>query len=81
VLKLITVELKGTTGRPWPKAPSLLQQVAQVTCVNFADVYPYNLAATSSARVTVYNSTSRRVNKTFARFKAGAYTRPLLSST
>ena len=56
-----------------------MQQVAQVTCVNFADVYPYNLAATSSARVTVYNSNTRRVNKTFARFKDVAYSGVLRS--
>eukprot|EP00227_Mantoniella_beaufortii_P015617 CAMPEP_0197580766 /NCGR_PEP_ID=MMETSP1326-20131121/4478_1 /TAXON_ID=1155430 /ORGANISM="Genus nov. species nov., Strain RCC2288" /LENGTH=365 /DNA_ID=CAMNT_0043144575 /DNA_START=333 /DNA_END=1426 /DNA_ORIENTATION=+ len=68
-------------GRYWKayKAPSLLNQVSQVTCVDFADVYPYALAATSSARVTVYNSTTRRVQKTFTRFKDIAYSGVLRS--
>ena len=68
-------------GRYWRayKAPSLLNQVAQVTSVHFADVYPFNLAATSSARVTVYNSQTRRSTRTFARFKDIAYSGVLRS--
>ena len=42
-------------GRYWRayKSPALLDQISQVTSVAFADVYPYALAVTSSARVTV----------------------------
>lgn len=62
-------------GRYWRayKAPSLLNAVAQVTSVHFADAYPFHLAATSSARVTIYNSQTRRSTRTFARFKDIAY--------
>ena len=62
-------------GRYWRayKSPALLDQISQVTSVAFADVYPYALAVTSSARVTVYNSQNRRALRTFARFKDVAY--------
>ena len=44
-------------GRYWRayKAPALINAVSQVTSLHFADAYPYQLAVTSSARVTVYN--------------------------
>jgi U3 small nucleolar RNA-associated protein 15 len=62
-------------GRYWRayKSPALLNQVSQVTSVAFAEAYPHHLAVTSSARVTVYNSKSRRPHKTFQRFKDVAY--------
>ena len=62
-------------GRYWRayKSPALLDQISQVTSVAFADVYPYALAVTSSARVTVYNSQNRMALRTFARFKDVAY--------
>ena len=62
-------------GRYWRayKSPALLNQVSQVTSVAFAEAYPHHLAVTSSARVTVYNSKSRRPHKVFQRFKDVAY--------
>lgn len=62
-------------GRYWRayRSPALLNQVSQVTSVAFAEAYPHHLAVTSSARVTVYNSKSRRPHKTFQRFKDVAY--------
>lgn len=68
-------------GRYWKayKAPSLINQVAQVTSCHFTECYPYMLAATSSARVTIYNSQTRRSQRTFARFKDVAYSGVLRS--
>jgi U3 small nucleolar RNA-associated protein 15 len=68
-------------GRYWRayRAPSVVNQVAQVTSVHFADVYPFMLAATSSARVTIYNSQTRRSQRVFARFKDVAYSGVLRS--
>ena len=62
-------------GRYWRayRSPALLNQVSQVTSVAFAEAYPHHLAVTSSARVTVYNSKSRRPHKMFQRFKDVAY--------
>jgi U3 small nucleolar RNA-associated protein 15 len=62
-------------GRYWRsyKSEGLLNQVSQVTHVAFGETYPHHLAVTSSARVTVYNSQSRRPVKTFQRFKDVAY--------
>ena len=41
-------------GRYWRayKAPSFINAVSQVTSLHFADAYPYQLAVTSSARVS-----------------------------
>ena len=68
-------------GRYWRayKAPALINAVSQVTSLHFADAYPYQLAVTSSARVTVYNSQSRRQHRIFARFKDIAYSGVLRS--
>ena len=68
-------------GRYWRqyRSPALLNQVSQVTSVHFSDTYPHHLAVTSSARVTVYNSSSRRPVKTFQRFKDVAYSGVLRS--
>lgn len=68
-------------GRYWRayKAPSFINAVSQVTSLHFADAYPYQLAVTSSARVTVYNSQSRKQSRVFARFKDIAYSGVLRS--
>ena len=68
-------------GRYWRayRAPALLNAVSQVTSLHFAETYPYQLAVTSSARVTVYNSQSRKQHRMFARFKDIAYSGVLRS--
>ena len=49
-------------GRYWRayKSTGLVNQVSQVTSVHFADAYPHQLAVTSSARVSIFSSQSRR---------------------
>ena len=68
-------------GRYWRayKSSELITQVGQVTDVSFAGVYPYLMAATSSARVTVYSSLTRRPQKNMTRFKDLAYSGVLRS--
>ena len=62
-------------GRYWRayKSTGLVNQVSQVTSVHFADAYPHQLAVTSSARVSIFSSQSRRSTRTFSRFKDVAY--------
>lgn len=62
-------------GKYWKqfKSPALAKQIGAVTHIDFCAAYPHHFAVTASTRVVVYDSVTRRVRRTFGRFKDKAY--------
>ncbi|KAK9812594.1 hypothetical protein WJX72_000068 [[Myrmecia] bisecta] len=62
-------------GKYWRqfKEPVVVQQVGAVSHIDFSRQYPYHFAITSSTRVIVYDTHTRRVRRQFTRFKDKAY--------
>ncbi|KAF8429733.1 WD40-repeat-containing domain protein [Tirmania nivea] len=55
------------------KSPLLINDYASITSIHFSPVSPHDFAITSSTRVQIFSSKTRKVSKTISRFKETAY--------